>query len=219
MNDSGGLNWYPANDYALSGEWARADFDRRHRLLLLGTLTPAPRLTLGVALTLQSGLPYSETLGGDPYNNGRGNARPAGVAAQQPAGRGQRGPRPAAGARFRVRQGAGGEDAQPRPRRVQPPEPRQLRHLRRHGVVAALRAAGQRRSAARAAALGARSSSEGNPAGSTPQPRKKSRMRRRRAAAHARADDADRCGGFGRGGSEPPPARVSLAKAGSSRRA
>ena len=80
MNDSGGVNWYPANDYDLSGEWARADFDRRHRLLLFGSVTPAPRLTLGVALTLESGLPYSETLGGDPYNNGRGNARPSGVA-------------------------------------------------------------------------------------------------------------------------------------------
>lgn len=79
MNNSGGLNWYPANDYDLADEWARADFDRRHRLLLLGTLTPAPQWTVGLALTLQSGLPYSELLGSDVYDNGRGNARPAGV--------------------------------------------------------------------------------------------------------------------------------------------
>jgi hypothetical protein len=80
MNDSSGLNWFPANDYDLSGEWARADFDRRHRLLLLGTVTPGQQLNLGIALTLQSGLPYTETLGTDPFNNGRGNARSAGVA-------------------------------------------------------------------------------------------------------------------------------------------
>jgi hypothetical protein len=35
---------------------------------------------LGVSLTVNSGAPYTELLGGDPYNNGRGRARPAGVA-------------------------------------------------------------------------------------------------------------------------------------------
>ncbi len=79
MNDSGGLNWFPANDDNLSGEWARANFDRRHRLLLLGTVSPGDAWNIGVALTVESGLPYSELLPGDPYNNGRGGARPAGV--------------------------------------------------------------------------------------------------------------------------------------------
>ena len=78
-NDSGGVNWYPANDYDLASEWARAGFDRRQRLLFVGSLTPAPRLTVGASLTLGSGFPYSETLGGDPYNDGRGGARPPGV--------------------------------------------------------------------------------------------------------------------------------------------
>jgi hypothetical protein len=36
-------------------------------------------MNVGVALTLQSGLPYSETSGSDLFNNGRNNARPAGV--------------------------------------------------------------------------------------------------------------------------------------------
>jgi Carboxypeptidase regulatory-like domain/TonB dependent receptor len=79
MNNSGGLNWFPANDYDLSGEWARADFDRRHRFLVLGNATPARQLTIGLALTLESGLPYTEVLGADIFNNGRGNARPFGV--------------------------------------------------------------------------------------------------------------------------------------------
>ncbi|HEV2986458.1 MAG TPA: carboxypeptidase regulatory-like domain-containing protein, partial [Vicinamibacterales bacterium] len=30
-NDTNGIAWFPANDYDLSGEWGRADFDRRHR--------------------------------------------------------------------------------------------------------------------------------------------------------------------------------------------
>jgi hypothetical protein len=78
-NDTGGLGWFPANDYNLSGEWARADFDRRHRFLVLGRVTPGPLFDVGVGLSLQSGAPYTETLGQDLFNNGRGSARPPGV--------------------------------------------------------------------------------------------------------------------------------------------
>ncbi len=79
MNNADGVNWFPANDGAPGEEWARADFDRRHSMVLLGSAT-ARHVTLGLALTLRSGLPYSEVLGTDPYHNGRGGARPPGVA-------------------------------------------------------------------------------------------------------------------------------------------
>jgi len=78
-NDTNGIGWFPANDSDLSGEYARADFDRRHRFLILGRVTATKIVDLGVGLTLNSGGPYSETLGDDIYNNGRGRARPAGV--------------------------------------------------------------------------------------------------------------------------------------------
>jgi hypothetical protein len=78
-NDTNGIAAFPANDYDLSGEWARADFDRRHRVLVLGRVTAIKWVDLGVGLTMNSGTPYTETLGGDPYNNGRGRARPIGV--------------------------------------------------------------------------------------------------------------------------------------------
>src|SRR5439155_26742221 len=64
----------------LSGEFARADFDRRHRLILLGRFTPKTLADIGVGLTMNSAGPYTELLGQDVYNNGRGRARPAGVA-------------------------------------------------------------------------------------------------------------------------------------------
>jgi hypothetical protein len=73
------LNSFPANNYDLSGEWARADFDQRHRLNLLGTITPGRYFKLGVALALYSGMPYSFTTGLDNYNDGMANARPPGV--------------------------------------------------------------------------------------------------------------------------------------------
>jgi hypothetical protein len=73
------LNSFPANNYDLSGEWARADFDQRHRFNLLGTITPGRYFKLGVALALYSGMPYSITTGLDNYNDGTANARPPGV--------------------------------------------------------------------------------------------------------------------------------------------
>jgi hypothetical protein len=78
-NDTSGIKSYPANDYDLSGEWSRADFDRRHRFLLLGTISAPHLVDLGVGVTMMSAAPYSETLGDDIYNNGRGGARPPGV--------------------------------------------------------------------------------------------------------------------------------------------
>ena len=78
-NDTSGIASFPANDYDLSGEWARADFDRRHRLLVIGRVSLFKAIDLGMALTLNSGGPFTETLGEDIYNNGRGRARPAGV--------------------------------------------------------------------------------------------------------------------------------------------
>jgi hypothetical protein len=79
FNDTNGINAFPANDYDLSGEWARADFDRRHRFNLLGRTRAIKLFDLGIGVSMNSGGPYNETLGLDLYNNGRGRARPAGV--------------------------------------------------------------------------------------------------------------------------------------------
>jgi hypothetical protein len=73
------LNSFPANNYDLSGEWARADFDQRHRFNLLGTLTPGRYFKLGVAVSLNSGAPYSLTTGRDDNHDGQANDRPPGV--------------------------------------------------------------------------------------------------------------------------------------------
>ena len=77
-NNSGGLYAYPANDYDLAPEWGRADFDRRHRVQLLGRVA-AHIVDLGISASVQSAAPYSETIGEDVYHNARGNARRAGV--------------------------------------------------------------------------------------------------------------------------------------------
>jgi outer membrane receptor protein involved in Fe transport len=74
-----GINAFPANNYDLSGEWARADYDARHRLNLMGTIHAAKYLDFGVAVAVNSGMPYTETTGLDQYRTGYANARPPGV--------------------------------------------------------------------------------------------------------------------------------------------
>jgi outer membrane receptor protein involved in Fe transport len=78
-NDTNGIGWMPPNTYDLSLEYARADFNTRHRVDLFGTVTPAPGMNFGVSLGVYSGRPYSLTTGQDLFNTGTANARPAGV--------------------------------------------------------------------------------------------------------------------------------------------
>jgi hypothetical protein len=79
-NDTGGINWYPSNQYApLGAEWGPADFDVRHRLNILTTLSAGRWGNLGVSGRFASGLPYTETAGVDFFRTGMANARPAGI--------------------------------------------------------------------------------------------------------------------------------------------
>ena len=78
-NNTGGIAWFPANQYNDSGEYARADFDQLQRLNLLGTLNEGHWLSLGLATNLYSGTPYTETSGVDSFQTGLLNERPAGV--------------------------------------------------------------------------------------------------------------------------------------------
>jgi hypothetical protein len=79
-NDTSGINALPANNYDLSGEYSRADFDQRHRLELLAQIDGGPWLKLGIAISAGSGTPYSLRTGRDDFNTGQTNARPPGVA-------------------------------------------------------------------------------------------------------------------------------------------
>ncbi len=153
-NDTNGIAWYPANDYDLSGEYARADFDRRHRFNLLGRVAVPPVAEIGVGLTMNSAGPYTELLGQDIYNNGRGGARPPGVGRNSLTGAGY------ASLDLRVlrdvKLGAGkpgSRYALLHARCVQRDQPRELRDLRRHGWVALVPAARHRPAAASAPAV------------------------------------------------------------------
>jgi hypothetical protein len=85
-NNTGGINWFPADQYDLSGEWARADFDQRQRLNVLESFNPGKWFALGIGVTLATGKPYTETTGEDSFHTGLDNARPPGISRNSKVG-------------------------------------------------------------------------------------------------------------------------------------
>lgn len=79
MNDTGGLNWYPAASYGPRGERGRADGDRRHAFNAMVNATLHPWLNLGIAVSLGSGIPFNITTGRDENKDGMALERPPGI--------------------------------------------------------------------------------------------------------------------------------------------
>ena len=78
-NNAAGINSLPADNYDLTGEWSRADFDGRHRFNFLDTIEAGEWFNLGIRLSMTSGLPYSLTTGRDDNRDSLASDRPAGV--------------------------------------------------------------------------------------------------------------------------------------------
>jgi carboxypeptidase family protein len=78
-NNTSGITFFPANSYDPSNDWARSDLDRRHKLDLLGSFQPTRFFTLGVGLSIYSGLPVNIITGSDNNGDGVVNDRPIGV--------------------------------------------------------------------------------------------------------------------------------------------
>lgn len=79
LNDSSGIQSFPAYNYDTRSEWSRADFDARHRMALTGTLQPAKHWTAGLLFTARTGNPYSLSTGRDDNRDSLAADRPAGV--------------------------------------------------------------------------------------------------------------------------------------------
>ncbi len=80
MADTAGVNWYPANSFAPSGEWGRADTDRRHAFNFLGTAALHRWANFGLSVSLLSGIPFNITTGRDENRDGMALDRPDGIA-------------------------------------------------------------------------------------------------------------------------------------------
>lgn len=78
-NNTGGIDWLPANHYDLRREYGAADFDERHRFNLAGTFKAGAGFNLGALFTFSCGRPYSLTTGTDDNRDTFATNRPAGV--------------------------------------------------------------------------------------------------------------------------------------------
>ena len=79
-NNTSGVTYFPGYSYNPAADWARSDFDRRHKFDLLGSTHFTKLFTLGAALSLYSGRPVNVTTGGDENGDGIVNDRPVGYA-------------------------------------------------------------------------------------------------------------------------------------------
>ncbi len=79
-SNTGGLGWYPQNQYDPNDEWANASFDRRHRLGMYAMIHPEGVLNVSAGIFANSGTPWTILTGTDAYGDGLFNTRPDGVA-------------------------------------------------------------------------------------------------------------------------------------------
>jgi hypothetical protein len=78
-DNTSGIDFFPANQHDLTGEWSRSDSDSLHSFSLFGVVDAAKLFRLGMKLNVRSGRPYTVTTGLDAYGTTFLNARPPGV--------------------------------------------------------------------------------------------------------------------------------------------
>jgi hypothetical protein len=79
-SNTGGIGWYPQNQYAPNDEWANANFDRRNRLGVYAMVHPEGILNLSAGIFANTGTPWTILTGTDNYGDALFNTRPDGIA-------------------------------------------------------------------------------------------------------------------------------------------
>ena len=78
--NTGGLGWFPQNQYAPNDEWSNANWDRRQRGGMYAMFNPDGLLNLSAGVFANSGTPWTVVTGTDAYGDDLFNSRPTGVA-------------------------------------------------------------------------------------------------------------------------------------------
>ncbi|HTB95942.1 MAG TPA: TonB-dependent receptor [Terracidiphilus sp.] len=79
-SNTGGIGWFPQNQYAPNDEWASASFDRRQRLGMYAIFNQKSVFNLATGIFANTGRPWTILTGTDAYGDDLFNTRPAGVA-------------------------------------------------------------------------------------------------------------------------------------------
>ncbi|MGA2536460.1 MAG: TonB-dependent receptor [Terracidiphilus sp.] len=79
-SDTGGIGWFPQNQYDPNDEWSRSGFDRRNRLGMYAMFNRESLLNISAGIFANQGTPWTVLTGTDAYGDGLFNTRPDGVA-------------------------------------------------------------------------------------------------------------------------------------------
>ena len=133
-SNTGGIGWFPQNQYAPNDEWSNASFDRRHRLGMYAMFNPESVFNLSAGIFANTGRPWTILTGTDAYGDSLFNTRPDGVERNTENRPVLCRPGPALGPRLRNHPEQGRRCAAPGllRRRLQPAQPREpLQHRHR----------------------------------------------------------------------------------------
>jgi hypothetical protein len=78
--NTGGIGWFPQNQYDPNDEWSNANFDRRQRMGMYAMFQPESILNLSAGIFANTGTPWTILTGTDAYGDDLFNTRPDGVA-------------------------------------------------------------------------------------------------------------------------------------------
>jgi len=78
-SDTGGIGWFPQNQYDPNDEWSNAGFDQRQRLGMYAMFQPESVFNLSAGIFANTGTPWTEVTGTDAYGDDLFNTRPEGV--------------------------------------------------------------------------------------------------------------------------------------------
>jgi hypothetical protein len=87
-SNTGGITWFPENQLDPQEEWSNSGYDRRQRLGMYAIFDEKSLLNLAAGIFANSGSPWTELTGTDPYGDGLFNARPDGVGRNSETGPG-----------------------------------------------------------------------------------------------------------------------------------
>ena len=86
--NTGGLWWYPQNQYDPGDEWSDSNWDRRQRVGMYAIFNQKSLLNISTGIFANTGTPWTILTGTDPYGDDLFNARPDGVARNTETGPG-----------------------------------------------------------------------------------------------------------------------------------
>jgi hypothetical protein len=78
-SNTGGIGWYPENQYDPGNEWSNSGYDRAQRLGMYAMFQRKSLLNLAAGIFANSGSPWTVLTGTDYYGDGLFNTRPDGI--------------------------------------------------------------------------------------------------------------------------------------------